>query len=167
MIRRRSTACLCSPPNALSPLFPLFSCTATALQAETSTRSEFFVQLAGVVAAGAAFPGIASAAQYGSLGRGSPNVGDPKEAIIDDEILASASYQKAVKDVNEYAGIVRELKTTLTTDGQVDLGPTLRKQLDFSKLRACLNTANSALDEDTQKGTDRLIRGILQDITGK
>jgi hypothetical protein len=123
------------------------------------------VQLAGVVAASAAFPGVASAAQYGGIGRGSPNIGNPKEAIIDDEILASAPVQKAIKDVQEYAGIVRTLKSTLASNGQVDLHPVLTKQFDFSRLRACLNTANSAFDEDTQKGTDRLIRGILQDIT--
>ena len=32
-------------------------------------------------------------------------------------------------------------------------------------LRSALNTLNTAFDEDTQKGTDRLIRGILQDLT--
>lgn len=125
------------------------------------------MQLAGVVAASAAFPGVASAAQYGSLGRGSPNAVDPKEAIIDDEVLASAPVQKAIKDVSAYADSVRELKSTLTADGQVDLGPTLRKQFDAGSVRACLNTVNSAFDEDTQKGTDRLIRGVLQDLTGK
>jgi hypothetical protein len=35
-----------------------------------------------------------------------PNVGDPKEAIVDDEVLAAASVQKAIKDVNEHAGAV-------------------------------------------------------------
>jgi hypothetical protein len=41
----------------------------------------------------------------------------------------------------------------------------VRKQFDFSKLRSDLNTFNSAFDEDTQKGTDKLVRVILQDLT--
>ena len=39
------------------------------------------------------------------------------------------------------------------------------KSLDFSSLRDTLNVLNTALDEDSQKGTDRLIRAIMQDIT--
>ena len=32
------------------------------------------------------------------------------------------------------------------------------------KLRAALNDANTALDEDTQRGTDRLARATIQDL---
>lgn len=57
------------------------------------------------------------------------------------------------------------MKATLQANSQVNLGPVLKKEFDFGKLRAELNTLNSAFDEDTQRGTDRLIRGILQDLT--
>ena len=43
--------------------------------------------------------------------------------------------------------------------------PYIVKSLDFSSLRDTLNVLNTALDEDSQKGTDRLIRAIMQDIT--
>ena len=65
--------------------------TASSLQAQSSlSRNEFFAQVAGVVAVAGAFPGVANAAKYGGIGAGSPGVLDPKDAIIDDEILASS-----------------------------------------------------------------------------
>merc|ERR1712194_860907 len=59
---------------------------------------------------------------------------------------------------------VSEMKKTLSANSQVDLKPVIRKQFEVSALRADLNTLNTAFDEDTQRGTDRLIRVILQDI---
>ena len=50
-----------------------------------------------------AFPGAANAAKYGSLGAGSPGVLDPKDAIIDDEILGSSVVQDALKAIKEYS----------------------------------------------------------------
>ena len=105
----------------------------------------------------ATFPAIASA--YG------PQTLDPKDAVIDDEILQSSEVQKALRAVKEYAGIVDEMKKALEANSQVNLGPVIRKQFDFSKLRSELNTLNTAFDEDTQRATDRLIRVILQDLT--
>ena len=138
---------------------------ATSLNAEpTSTRSEFFTQLAGIVAVGAALPGAANAASYGGIGVGSPNVLNPKDAIIDDEIFNSSSVQGALKNVKAYAQGVGILKEKLLADSQINLGPYIRKNFEFVTLRDQLNTYNSAFDEDTQRGTDRLIRGIIQDL---
>jgi len=57
------------------------------------------------------------------------------------------------------------MQSDLKGNSQADIGPTVRAKFDFVKLRADLNTANSAFDEDTQRGTDRIARLILQDIT--
>merc|ERR1712151_1401143 len=64
-----------------------------------------------------------------------------------------------------YANLVAEMEGALKQNSQIDLGPTIRKNLDFVQLRETLNTYNSAFDEETQRGTDRLIRVVLQDIT--
>lgn len=129
------------------------------------TRGEFFGQVAGIVGVVATFPEVASAAKYGSIGSDSPGVLDPSEAILDDEVFATAAVQDALKQVKGYSALVTEMKSALASNDQVNLGPTIRKQFDFSKLRADMNTLNSAFDEDTQRGTDRLIRVILQDLT--
>ena len=54
---------------------------------------------------------------------------------------------------------------TVQQDPQANLKRTILKELDFAVLRDALNMANTALEEDSQRGTDRLIRVILQDIT--
>lgn len=57
------------------------------------------------------------------------------------------------------------MQSELAGNSQADIGPAIRSKFDFVKLRADLNTATTAFDEDTQRGTDRLSRLILQDIT--
>lgn len=126
------------------------------------------MQLGGLVGASATLlsaPGVANAAKYGGIGAGSPNVMDPKEAIIDTDILASNSVQNAIKAINNYQAAVKAMLEALDKNPQTDIGGYVRKEFDFVKVRSELNTINAAFDEDTQRGTDRIIRNILQDIT--
>lgn len=136
------------------------------LSAQSTSRAEFLSQIttAGLAAAIVGVAQPANAAKYGSIGVGSPNVMDPKEVIIDDDIFKSSDVQKALQDLKAYSDVVQDLKKALSSNDQEDLGPVLRKKFDPSKLRTDLNTLNNAFDEDTQRGTDRLIRGILQNV---
>jgi len=133
---------------------------------KSSTRAGFLQQI-GVAAVSSVtlLPNAANAAKYGGIGRGSAGVLDPKDAIIDDEILASEEVQKALKSVKGYKAAVEEMKNALAKDPQANIGPYLMQTLEISQLRSDLNTLNSAFDEDTQRGTDRLIRIALQDIS--
>lgn len=135
---------------------------ATMLEAQPQSRHAF---LASVAATLVIAPNAAMAAKYGSFGAGSPEVLDPADAEIDQGILKSSSVQDAIKKVQGYQNIVRDFKKTLEADPQANLQKRIIKELDFSVLRESLNTMNSAFEEDTQRGTDRLIRNILQDIT--
>jgi len=140
----------------------------TAISAEkgVTSRIEFLQQSAATVAAALTLlPGQANAAKYGGFGAGSPEVVDPKDAIVDEDILKSDAVQKGIAGVRGYKQSVVDMKSTLAGDAQADIGPQIRKELDFSSLRTDLNAINSALDEDTQRGTDRIVRAILQDIT--
>ena len=136
---------------------------------EPSTRLQFLQQITTATTAAAVTltfsPSNANAAKYGSFGAGSPEVLDPSTAIIDDEILASEPVQNAFAKVKSYKQTVSSIKSTLESNKQADVGPVIRKDLDFVALRTDLNTLNSAFDEDTQRGTDRLVRLIMQDIT--
>jgi len=149
------------------PLPSLFNFqTAVSLNAEAS-RADFLKQ-ASSAAAGLAFFASATpanAAKYGSVGKGSPLVLDPKTAEIDKEILETAAVQKSFSNLKQYAAAAKSIKTVLQKNSQANVGPEVRKYFDFSRLRGDLNTVNTIFDEDTQKGTDRLIRNILQDIT--
>mmetsp|Transcript_6919 Transcript_6919/g.8977 ORF Transcript_6919/g.8977 Transcript_6919/m.8977 type:complete len:206 (-) Transcript_6919:244-861(-) len=136
----------------------------TALSAEVS-RQNFIGQSALLLGSLVSFPMAGSAAKYGSFGAGSPLVIDAKDAEVDQEILASAPVQKAVEQANSYQATVREMLQALSSDPQTNVKPYIVKNLDFSSLRETLNVVNTALEEDSQRGTDRLIRVIMQDIT--
>ena len=144
----------CHPPTAISA------------EKGVTSRIEFLQQSAATVAAALTLlPGQANAAKYGGFGAGSPEVVDPKDAIVDEDILKSDAVQKGIAGVRGYKQSVVDMKSTLAGDAQADIGPQIRKVLDISSIRTDLNAINSALDEDTQRGTDRIVRAILQDIT--
>ncbi len=133
-----------------------------------ASRYEFLQQSTTAIVASASLaiaPGRANAAKYGGFGSGSPEVVDPKDAIIDADALKSDSVQKGLAAVRGYKQSVVDMRKSLVADNQADIGPKIRKDFDFSVIRTDLNAINAALDEDTQRGTDRIVRAILQDIT--
>ena len=103
-------------------------------------------------------------ANAGWLVQSSPEVIDPKDAVIDTELLKSTEVQTSIKDVKTYRETVSRIAKNLKTDTQYDMLPEIRQEFEFSKLRNTLNQVNTVFDEDTQKGTDRLVRVILQDV---
>jgi hypothetical protein len=110
-------------------------------------------------------PGPAAAAKYGGFGAGSPEVLDPADAEVNPDAMRSDAVQGAIRQVRSYQATVRSMKDALVNDPQVNVRGTIAKELDFAKLRDTLYTVGSAFEEDTQRGTDRLIRAIMQDIT--
>lgn len=111
-------------------------------------------------------PDVALAAKYGSFGAGSSQVLNPLEADIDRSMLASKEVQDALKRVKSFQDVVTKMQAAVNADAQFNVRPILLKELDAAPLRAALNTVNAIFDEEsTQRGTDRLIRVILQDIT--
>jgi len=128
-------------------------------------RSDFFKSVAGSVAFAALGPAQpAMAAKYGGIGRGSTNMASPSDAIIDNDIMSSDAVQKSLKDIKSYYEVVTAIKGEIQKNPQADIAPYLRKNFDFALLRSSLNTFNTAFDEDTQRGTDKIIRIIIQDV---
>jgi hypothetical protein len=107
----------------------------------------------------------ANAAKYGDFGAGSPLVLDPSEADIDRDVLGSSSVQNAIRKVKDYQIKVQEMQASLVADNQANLRRTILKEFDFAQLRDTLNSINAAVEDESQKGVDRLIRVILQDLT--
>merc|ERR1712228_46529 len=73
--------------------------------------------------------------------------------------------QKALEKVKGYQAAVREISAALSADSQTNVRPYIVKNIDFGSLRDDLNVINLAVEEDSQKGVDRLVRVIIQDIT--
>jgi len=136
----------------------------TSLQS-TSSRGEFMKQIAtSFVVAGGLSTLAPEPANAGWATGPRSAVIDPKDAIVEEEIFRTAAVQKSLKAVKKYSTTVAEMKKALAANSQVDLKSVIRKEFEFSALRSELNTFNTAFDEDTQRGTDRLIRVILQDL---
>lgn len=144
---------------------------ALSMSAPSSSKSPMtrlqFIQTATVATVLSTFTaaGPANAAKYGAFGSSSPEVLDPKSAIIDDDIAKTKPVLNSIQSIKAYLEAVKSMQSALASDSQANIGPTIRKEFDFVKLRGDLNTANTPFDEDTQRGTDRLSRLILQDIT--
>jgi hypothetical protein len=94
-----------------------------------------------------------------------PEVLAPDPSAVDRDTLKSGKVQDAIKTTKYYLAVVQEMEKQLTANPQLDLGPAIRKYFAFNEIRTALNTVNEALDEETQRGTDRLIRNTIQDIT--
>merc|ERR1719506_1347813 len=70
-----------------------------------------------------------------------------KDAVLDEEALASAPVKKAPEEFKGYAGGIVQLK-----------------DYDLLKVRGTFNALAAVWDEDTQRATDRIMRSILQDL---
>jgi len=133
---------------------------------KVSSRLQFLQTITASTILATTYASPANAAKYGPLGASPSNVIDPKTAVIDQDILNSDSAQNAIKSVQNYVAALKAIKEQLTKEGQTDIAPVIRKYFDFVQVRTDLNALNAAFeDEETQKGTDRIIRVILQDIT--
>lgn len=106
----------------------------------------------------------ATAANYGGFGSTYSEVIDPKLAVLSEE-SNSDDVKAGISGLADIQKIVENLKTDIQKDNQIDLFDRLKKELNPATVRGILNKYNTAFSEDTQRGTDRLIRAVLQDIT--
>ena len=135
------------------------------MSAEPSGRLEFLKQSAVAVAGLTAFSQSASAAKYfGDDKDLYPEVVRPSSAVRDSSKLTSSEVQGKITKIKEFLATGEELVATLSKDGQADVRPAIRKGFDSAKLRDALyGVSNEVFDEETQRGTDRIIRIIVQD----
>ena len=98
------------------------------------------------------------------LGGGYAEVVDPKNAIFNDELKNSEDVKAGVSGLADLTKTLQSIKADLVKDPNVDLVGRVAKDLNAGKIRTVLNKYNQAFSEDTQRGTDRLIRGIVQDV---
>jgi hypothetical protein len=89
----------------------------------------------------------------------------PKDADVDDELLASKEVQAGLTAIASYRAAASALKLKFDADGSMPLIPVIRQEFDFSKLRDALNIVTTVFDDTTQETTDRVARSILYDLT--
>jgi len=111
-----------------------------------------------------ASPMNVNAANYGGFGSSYSEVLDPKGAVVNEETYKSDSVKAGLDGLIGLTKTVGSLKEALGKDSQADISSTLQSDLSPGKIRSILNQYNTAFSEDTQRGTDRLIRNVIQDV---
>uniref|UniRef100_A0A7S2Y0S9 Uncharacterized protein n=1 Tax=Fibrocapsa japonica TaxID=94617 RepID=A0A7S2Y0S9_9STRA len=136
------------------------------MKAGEVSRTEFITKsLIGATATLVASSAPASAYNYfgGDKAKYStPGVVDPKTASIDTDELSKVKGD--LDTLKGYLTTVKEFRAQMAKDPQTSLVADVQSKLDFGKMRTTLNNLNGVFDEDTQRGTDRLIRDTLQDV---
>mmetsp|Transcript_20246 Transcript_20246/g.26206 ORF Transcript_20246/g.26206 Transcript_20246/m.26206 type:complete len:197 (-) Transcript_20246:593-1183(-) len=87
-----------------------------------------------------------------------------KDAVLDDEAMGSKEVKTALTNFRKMYSSVKELKQSVASNDQYDVTAVIRKDFDPTFVRDTFNNLNPAFDKDTQKGTDRLQRAIIQDL---
>lgn len=120
----------------------------------------------GALTAGASFAlSCASPAWAGYVTSLGIETTKPKDAEVDDELLASKEVQTGLSSIKAYRSAAAALKVQFDADSAMQLIPVIRKEFDFSKLRDSLNVVTTVFDDTTQLTTDRVTRSIIYDLT--
>jgi hypothetical protein len=139
---------------------------ARALQMKESSLKKNAMKIAtGLLSIGLSINTPAYAATYGGFGAGSPEVLDPKTAVVNQETYKSDEVKGGIEGLAALTKSVGEIKASLKANGQLDFTVPFKAELSRGKVRNVLNAYNTAFEEDTQRGTDRLIRAVIQDVT--
>lgn len=97
-------------------------------------------------------------------GFNAPDTLKPSENIVDKSVIETKEAQAALKKLKEYEARISELYGQFKDDPQLDITPSVKKLVSISDLRNALNVVNEAIDEQSQAETDKIVRGIIQDI---
>jgi len=107
----------------------------------------------------------AFAANYGGFGSTYSEVVSPKDAVFNDETKSSDEVKAGREGLETLLKTVSLIKADLSNNNQIELQQRIKSELNISKVREVLNKYNGAFAEDTQRGTDRLIRNAIQYLT--
>lgn len=86
----------------------------------------------------------------------------PQAGTIDRSVFQTSEGKAAISTLKGYQEKLDTLYTSFKDDPQAPLP--VKDTFQISKLRDALNTFDDAFDEEAQKETDKVVRGIIQDI---
>jgi hypothetical protein len=87
------------------------------------------------------------------------------DAVIDSELASSEDFKKGLEGLTKVSQAVKTLKEDFSKNGNLDVIGRVRSDLNAAEVRTSLNKYSSAFSEETQRGSDRLIRQVIQGIT--
>lgn len=84
---------------------------------------------------------------------------------IDQSVLSTPEAKEALSTIRSYQTNISDLYSQFKVDPKtMELTATIRKLVSISDLRISLNIINEAIDESSQIESDKVVRGIIQDI---
>lgn len=92
-----------------------------------------------------------------------PDTVAPSSDLVDRDLLGKSDAKAALSKLRDWDNSILTLYAKFQEDPQLELSSSLRK-FSISDLRNALNIVNEAIDETTQIQTDKVVRGIIQDI---
>lgn len=90
---------------------------------------------------------------------------NPKDAVLVTEAASSTDVKTGREGLQDLINKLDSLKSELEKNRQAEVSDRVQKDFRLDAVRETLNKFNGAFSEDTQRGSDRLIRLFLQDVT--
>lgn len=97
-------------------------------------------------------------------GFNAPDDSPPSSATVDQSVLNSKPAQDALKMIKGYDQAIADMYEKFKADPQIEVAAPVRRLVSISDLRNALNIVNEAIDEESQVRSDKVVRGIIQDI---
>lgn len=97
-------------------------------------------------------------------GFNAPDSVTPSDKIVNKDALKTKEAKDALSTIRSYDSAITDLYEKFQKDPQIELTVSVRNLVSISALRNALNVVNEAIDEDSQIATDKVVRGIIQDI---
>lgn len=145
-------------------------------QVSTVSRRSLFRFALATIATTAVIPEVVSAKNGTGLERAfskvlfpkegfnAPDSVTPSEKIVNKDALKTKEAKEALSTIRSYDSAITDLYNRFQKDPQIELTTSVRNLVSISTLRNALNVVNEAIDEESQVATDKVVRGIIQDI---
>jgi hypothetical protein len=94
----------------------------------------------------------------------SPEMTTPGSVAVDKSVLASTEGKASLAKIKVVSDLVKQAGREFEEKPEEFDVSAAFKSVRVDELRGALNVVDQAFDEETQKKTDKVVRGILQDI---
>lgn len=85
-------------------------------------------------------------------------------AGVKEDVLSTPEAKAALEQLRKFDQGIKDLYNKFKDDPQLEISKTVKDLLPISELRNALNVVNEAIDENAQVASDKVVRGIIQDI---
>jgi hypothetical protein len=115
--------------------------------------------------AGLGIEGAVSKVFFPKEGYNAPDRTAPGSVTVDAEVMKRPETKAALKKLSDYDALIKDTAAQFKADPMsYDVAAKVKSSFKVDDIRSSLNIVNEAFDEDTQRVTDKVVRGIIQDI---